>query len=97
MDYQRITQMDFFLNEIKSATEGLQEQLERIKLYRDQAKALYSYYGSEDWYKDREEELPEGMRAGVLSEDAIYDSITELRDTAFDMLELGTDVLKNWI
>ena len=91
MDLQRITQMEFFLNEINQAMQDLQDQLERLKHYREQAKALYSYYGSEDWYKDREEELPEGMRAGILGEDA------QLRVTAFDMLELGMDVLKNWI
>lgn len=78
-----------------SNKESLQEQVERVKLCCEQAKELYSYYGSEDWY--RGEALPEGMRAGALSEDAVYDSITALRDTAFDMLELGTDVLKNWI
>lgn len=93
----RVTQMEFFLGEITKATESLQEQVKRAKRCREQAKELYSYYGSEDWYRDRKAELPEGTRAGVLSEDAVYDSITALRDTAFEMLELGTDVLKNWI
>lgn len=93
----RVTQMEFFLGEITKAKESLQEQVERVKLCCEQAKKLYSYYGSEDWYKDRQEELQEGMRAGVLSEDTFHDSMTALRDTAFEMLELGTDVLKNWI
>ena len=97
MDLERITQMESCLNEITQAAESLQEQLERLKNCREQAKKLYAYYGSEDWYRDREGELPEGTRAGVLSEDAVYDSITALRDTAFEMLETGTDVLKNWI
>ena len=97
MNSDRIKQMDTCLNEITQATESLQEQAERVKLCREQAKKLYAYYGSEDWYRDREGELPEGTRAGVLSEDAVYDSITALRDMAFEMLETGTDVLKNWI
>ena len=54
-------------------------------------------YGSEDWYADRDMELPEGVKAGVLSEDSVYDAITDLRDAAFQMLELGTDILKTWI
>ena len=41
--------------------------------------------------------LPEGFKAGVLSEDSVYDAIADLRDAAFDMLELGTDILKAWI
>ena len=97
MNSDRIKQMDTCLNEITQATESLQEQAERVKLCREQAKKLYSYYGSEDWYKDRQEELQEGMRAGVLSEDAFHDSMTALLDTAFEMLELGTDVLNDWI
>ena len=95
MNSDRIKQMDTCLKEITQATESLQEQAK--KLCREQAKKLYSYYGSEDWYKDRQEELQEGMRAGVLSEDAVHDSMTALRDTAFEMLELGTDVLNDWI
>ena len=97
MDLERIARMEACLNEITQATESLQEQAEKLKLCREQAQELFSYYGSEEWYRDREGELPEGTRAGVLSEDAVYDSITALRDTAFEMLELGTDVLKNWI
>ena len=96
MNHERITEMEFNLHEVEAATKGIQEALERLKFYRERAKALYSYYGSETWHKDREEDLPVGMRAGVLSEDLIYDSITELRDTAFDMLELGTEILKDW-
>ena len=34
---------------------------------------------------------------GVLSEDLVYDSITELRDTAFTMLEMGTEILRDWV
>lgn len=97
MNYQRITEMEFNLGEINAAVSDLKDQIERLQALRDRAKALYSYYGSEDWYKDREEKLPEGMKAGVLSEDLIYDSITELRNSAFTMLEFGTEILKDWI
>ena len=97
MDLQRITEMEFNLGEINAAVVDLNNQIDRLQSLRERAKALYSYYGSEDWYEDRENKLPEGMKAGVLSEDLIYDSITELRDTAFTMLELGTEILKDWI
>ena len=97
MDLQRINEMEFNLNEINAAVEDLNEQIERLQFYRERAKALYSYYGSDGWYKDKETKLPAGMKAGILSEDLIYNSITELRDTAFTMLELGTEILKEWI
>lgn len=97
MNLQRITKMQFNLGEINAAIESLNDQIERIQTLRDRTKALYSYYGSEDWYKDQENEPPPGMKAGILSEDAIYDSITELRSSAFTMLELGMEILKDWI
>lgn len=97
MDLQRITEMEFNLGEINAAVADLNDQIVRLQSLRERAKALYSYYGSEDWYRDREEELPPGMKAGVLSEDLVYDSITELRDTSFTMLELGTEILKEWV
>ena len=97
MDLQRIIEMEFNLSEIKAAIDEVKDQIERLQFLRERAKALYSYYGSEEWFKDRATKLPEGMKAGILSEDLIYDSITDLRDTAFTMLEFGTEILKDWI
>ena len=93
----RIARMESYLDETIDLTSKLQERLEALQAAGDHAKALFSYYGSEDWHADRETDLPEGFKAGVLSEDSVYDAITELRDTAFTMLEMGTDILKNWI
>ena len=96
-DLKRISEMENCLNECGGAVRSLREQLGRLNALREKAVKLYAYYGSGDWYEDREGDLPEGFRAGVLSEDAVYDSITELRETAFRLLETGTDILKNWI
>ena len=72
-------------------------QLERMEALGERMTGLFRYYGSEAWYADREGELPEGLPAGVLSEDAVYDQITAVRDAAFQMLELAADILKNRI
>ena len=93
----RIARIESYLDETAALTAKLQEQLDAVKAAKDQAQALFQYYGSENWYADRDMELPEGFKAGVLSEDGVYDSITDLRDAAFQMLELGTDILKTWI
>ncbi len=99
-----IESMESRLDSITEATSALQEKLEELQKLKNETKSLYTYYGSEDWHSDREAfsaaadndpgDLP---KAGVLSEDLVYDSITELRDTAFTMLELGTEILKDWI
>ena len=93
----RITQMESYLDETTALTAKAQEQLDAIKAIREHAQALFQYYGSEDWHKDRDINLPGGFKAGVLSEDSVYDVITDLRNTAIQMLELGTDILKTWI
>lgn len=93
----RIARMESYLDETAALAAKLQEQLDAVKAAKGHAQALFRYYGSEDWYADRDMELPEGFKAGVLSEDSVYDAITDLRDAAFQMLELGTDILKTWI
>jgi len=96
-ELDRIARMESYLNDVTTLTTKLQEQLDAMKAAESHAKELFSYYGSEDWHADRDLTLPEGFKAGVLSEDSVYDAITELRDAAFDMLELGTVILKTWI
>ena len=95
MDLQRIGEMEKILNECTAATADLETQLDRMEQLKDPMTRLFSYYGSEPWYEDIEGDLPEGMPAGVLSEDGIYDQITAVRDAAFRMLELSADILKN--
>ena len=97
MDLQRIGEMESILNECTAATEGLEGQLDWMEQLKEPMTRLFSYYGSEAWYEDREGELPAGTAAGVLSEDAVYDRITAVRDAAFRMLELSADILKNRI
>ena len=97
MNAERIREMEEYLNECTAAVEDLTEQLDRTDALREHMIRLFRYYGSSEWYEDREGELPADMPAGVLSEDAVYDRITEIRDAAYHMLELATDILKNRI
>jgi hypothetical protein len=100
LNAKRIGEMEDIMNECSRAMGELGEQLDRLEALRDKMSELFAYYGSEDWYEDREAwdavgEKPEGLTAGVLSEDLVYDGITEVRDLAFRMIESGTDILKN--
>ena len=97
MDLQRIGEMEKALNECTAAISALEIQLDRMEQLKEPMTRLFSYYGSEQWYEDMEGDLPEGTPSGVLSEDGIYDQITAVRDAAFRMLELSSDILKNRI
>ena len=94
---ERIEKMEAHLDELKALNAELALQIEKVNEARQNMMDLFSYYGSEQWYEDRELELPEGTKAGVLSEDLVYGQITDLRDNAFAMLETATDILKNRI
>ena len=97
MDINRITEMEGYLNECAETTQNLTLQLHKMEDIRDKMIKLFEYCGSEAWYEDCDGKLPEGVPAGVLSEDAVYDQITDVRDAAIRMLELATDILKNRI
>jgi len=95
MNIDRIREMEGYLNECSTATRDLTAQLQRTDALAEKMTKLFSYYGSEAWYEDREGEIPGNIPAGVLSEDLVYDEITAVRDAAFHMLELAADILKN--
>ena len=92
---ERIEQMEAALDVCHRATQALEAELSRMDALKQPMTALFAYYGGEDWYADREAPLPEGVKAGVLSEDAVYDEIAAVRDAAIHMLELAADILKN--
>ena len=92
---RRITAMEAILeNTVRLRTE-FSKQLDALDTARESMQKLFRYYGSEEWFKDRERPIPDGVKAGVLSEDLVYDEITGIRDECFRMLELATDILKN--
>lgn len=91
----RISHMEALLDSTVRLNGELSRQLEALDHSRADMKELFQYYGSEEWFSDRESPLPPSLKAGVLSEDLVYDQITDLRDACFRMLELATDILKN--
>ena len=57
MDLQRIREMEDRLNRCAAATADLDRQLDRMEELREDMIRLFAYYGSEDWYEDREGEI----------------------------------------
>lgn len=98
---RRVNEMEKLLDECSEAVKDLTGQLDRMEALKSGMTKLFDYYGSEKWHADRETdekgELPDDLKRGVLSEDLIYDVITDARDAAFKMLELGTEILRDRI
>lgn len=92
---ERIARMEAALDRSIAATETLGRALDEMEALREEMDALFRYYGSEDWFADRELTLPPETKAGVLSEDLVYDEISALRDESFRMLTLATEILRD--
>ena len=80
MDKARITEMEQVLNEGAGMTRELSALLDRMEQMKDPVSRLFRYYGSAEWFEDREEDLPKDLPAGVLSEDGIYNELQRYRE-----------------
>lgn len=90
---ERITYMENILREAEEALPALEAALERYAALRERLKELEAYYSGGEWMKDFEDDsagkLPQDLRRGVLSEDAVYDLLTDRNCLLERMRELG--------
>ena len=94
----RIKQMEECLDLSSEAVNKLSEALEGYKEAQSALKKLSDYYGSTLWMQDLEADeagrLPADLKRGVLSEDAVYDLLTDNREAVLDMLRLALSALE---
>ena len=81
---ERIRKMESYLDESGAAIAELNEVLAKYERIQNKYYKLEEYYGSKKWMDDfeadEEGKLPADLKRGVLSEDAVYDLITEHRE-----------------
>ena len=94
MDKERISKMEEYLDLTNSYIKEIKKSVNKFKKNKKKIYALSNYYGSNEWYTDREN-FDNSIKAGILSEDIPYDTLTELHTLAIDLIALGTDILKN--
>ena len=90
---ERITHMERILNEAAAAAAALEQALDRCAAVREGLAELEAYYSGGEWMRDFEDDsagkLPKDLRRGVLSEDAVYDLLTDRNGLLKRMKELG--------
>ena len=95
---ERITQMEACLDASEQAIRELSEALSAFEEVQTKYRQLSDYYGSDQWMQDYEDDeagkLSKDLKRGVLSEDAVYDLITENRELLVRMLRLVTSALE---
>ena len=78
---RRITEMENRFNRADGALHTLSSALDPFQSVLEDIRALSKYYEGPLWREDFESDeaglLPAGLRRGVLSEDGIYDLLTE--------------------
>lgn len=91
---ERIERMERYLNESEQAVKALSEALEHYEQTQNALKKLSDYYGSTLWMKDYEDDeagkLPNDLKRGVLSEDTVYDLLTEHHELILRMSKAVT-------
>ena len=80
----RIRKMERHLDRATAAVKRLSTALDKYEDAQEAIAALDQYYGSEDWRKDYADDeaglLPDDLKRGVLSEDGIWNLLTDCRE-----------------
>ena len=79
---ERITYMERILDEATEAVSSLSESLEKYSAVQDKLQELAAYYSSKQWRQDFDDDsagkIPCDLKRGVLSEDAVYNLLTDV-------------------
>ena len=96
---ERIEYMEKILDDSNEVADKLFDALEEYEVLREKYRELINYYSGDNWMKDFDADeagsLPEDLKRGILSEDAVYDLLAKNRMINIKMLELVTDNVKN--
>ena len=88
MTIERIEKHENILNDVLDNINNLQTELIRFKKNKKNINLLNKYYGSKNWFKDKEayenNKIPR-IKAGVLSEDAVWNMQEEINDIINEM------------
>jgi hypothetical protein len=94
----RIKQMEQCLDKASVAVMQLSEALDKYVDAQEAIVKLGEYYGSEEWKKDFADDeagrLPKDLKRGVLSEDGIWNLLSDSRELNIRMLETIVNILK---
>lgn len=97
VSYEHIPRMEHILDQYTQTLRQLDEVLTALEAQGSDYQALMDYYTGGQWQQDfsadEQHLLPADLKRGVLSEDAVYDLLTERRELAQRMLTLAGQML----
>lgn len=100
MRIKRIDEMEKCLDTSIEKIKQFKEALKEYKKVQKQIKKISKYYGSKEWYKDFDDyndKKISNIKAGVLSEDGIYNVIMENKEIGKELNKLSKEILEEKI
>ncbi len=95
---ERIKQMELYLDRASSAVMQLSAALDNYIDVQESISALDEYYSSDDWKQDYADDeaglLPPNLRRGVLSEDAVWNLLSDTKEMNIRLLETVAEILR---
>ena len=99
MQTKRISEMEQLLDNAQAALDALEAALDGFEAARPGLRELAAYYDGGDWRRDFEADemglLQDGLKRGVLSEDALYDLLAAQQALRERMLALAGNGREN--
>ena len=96
---ERIQHYEGLLDAVAPVLKDLEAALDRFDEVQAAVQELSAYYGSEEWHADLAEDeagkLPADLKRGVLSEDGIYDVLSDHYALIVRLLDTVSSILKN--
>ncbi len=96
---ERIKHFEMLLDRVAPVLENLEDTLDAFEGIQDDVKELSAYYESDEWRDDFEADeagkLPADLKRGVLSEDGIYEVLSDHYALTVRLLDTVSAILKN--
>lgn len=90
-DNKRIIKNEKRLDDTLQSIKLMQEALDIFKSNKKNIDLLNKYYGSKEWFKDKEDleqKRITGIKAGVLSEDAVWNMNEDIKELLIEMNDI---------
>ena len=84
------------LDNISIVVKELEEVLSKFENLKESFDLLNEYYGSSEWFADKESLETckiENVKAGVLSEDAVWNLIVDVKELSIKMNSISNEIL----
>ena len=96
---ERILHFESLLDRVAPVLKNLGEALDAFEAVQEDVKELSAYYESDEWRDDFETDeagkLPTDLKRGVLSEDGLYDVLSDHYTLTIRLLDTVSSILKN--